>query len=76
MSLPDRFLYYGAALLIIGLVGLRLFHLIDPAWGMNGVLLGTLLLSRVYTRQIQRLTKRNEELEEQLAQQIAPPHDS
>jgi len=48
-------------------VGLRLFHLLDPGWGMIAILLCSILMTRVYAHYASRLAQRNIELEEQLA---------
>ena len=66
MTTAEKLTYYAASLAIIGLIGLRLFHLLDPGWGMIGVLFCTLVITRMYTRYIARLTSHNEELEEEL----------
>ena len=68
MNPTEKLVYYAASLAIIGLIGLRLFHLLDPGWGMIGVLFCTLVITRVYNHYIARLTSHNEELEEELEQ--------
>ena len=66
MTTSEKLAYYAASGLMIGLVGLRIFHLIDPGWGMIGVLFGAVLVTNAYSRYARRLARRNEELEEEL----------
>jgi len=66
MNSFEKTLYYAGSLLIIALVGVRIFHLVDPGWAMIGVLLGTVLITNAYSRYARRLAQRNQELEEQL----------
>ena len=67
MTTTEKLLYYTASLIIIVVVGLRLFHLLDPGWGMIAILLCSILMTRVYAHYASRLAQRNIELEEQLA---------
>ncbi|MBO3270452.1 MULTISPECIES: hypothetical protein [Hymenobacter] len=68
MTTTEKFLYYAASLIVIVVVGLRLFHLLDPGWGMIAILLCSILTNRVYAQYAGRLAQRNIELEEQLTQ--------
>lgn len=68
MTTTEKFLYYAASLIVIVVVGLRLFHLLDPGWGMIAILLCSILTNRVYAQYAGRLAQRNIELEEHLTQ--------
>ncbi|MBC6609828.1 hypothetical protein H8B15_02770 [Hymenobacter sp. BT507] len=67
MNTTEKLLYYAASLIILVVVGLRLFHLLDPGWGMIAILLCSILTNRVYAQYAGRLAQRNTELEERLA---------
>ncbi|UOR06368.1 hypothetical protein MUN82_04550 [Hymenobacter aerilatus] len=72
MTTAEKLLYYAASLIVLAVVGLRLFHLLDPGWGMIVILFCSILTTRVYAHYAGRLAQRNTELEEQLAELRKP----
>jgi|GEM_PF-6176015 len=68
MNLVEKTLLVSSLLLLFSGVALRLTHIIDYAYGQSVLSIGFVLGIMAYSRYAQRLRRRNEELEQLLAQ--------